>query len=174
MFGFLLDGVLLSVGQTEKVVSILFLCRKACVIGFVGHCVSSRFSYIACFLITSCKKSLTSSSVDDSRSLWLRHGLISACSPCDFFEMMSSYCVQSPLYLRKPCIVFLLHRIQSSDFVVILFMSCLSCSIKMSTSADSATSTPASDARRFGGFPFGVWSVVVRGSFCCVHCWLLC
>ena len=41
--GSLLDGVLLYVGQTEKAVSIpsVLNCEKACVIGFVGNCVSS-------------------------------------------------------------------------------------------------------------------------------------
>ena len=66
--GSLLDGVLSSRSQSEKSVSILSVlnCKKACVIGFVGQCVSSRLSSIACILITPRRNSLTSSSVDDS------------------------------------------------------------------------------------------------------------
>ena len=66
-------------------------CRKACVIVFFGHCVSSRLFFIACFLITSCKKNHPPPL---RRSLWLRHGLTSARPLCDFTRMVISHCVQ--------------------------------------------------------------------------------
>ena len=85
---FLFDSVLLSAGQSEKSVSILFcfelqesMCVRFC-------CVSSRLSSIACSLITPCRNYLTSSSVDDS----VKPELNFAQFLCGFLRMMSHYC----------------------------------------------------------------------------------